>query len=190
MNRPSGFARLAAYPPMTILLFIGYAYLISGWYLGRISWWIGIAAIAAAVRTLGAVKRVRVYKAWLAEWQAMSGHDAPPRPRKNRLRGWVLGIGALFIAVAIPLLAPPGTRPSDALTVIWCLACLYLVFALLRRVLRRMGARRKVKAEVAKAKAEAAPVAWLVDRPSSSASRAEAERNLPDYCARLISRAH
>ena len=36
------------------------------------------------------------------------------------------------------------------------------------------------------AEAEAEPVKWLVGRPSSSPSREEAARNLPEYSARLI----
>jgi hypothetical protein len=183
MNRPSLSARLAGSPQGALLLFIGYAVIIAGWYEGRVSWWMGVAAIAAAVRTLGAVKRVRAYKAWLAEWQAMSGNDAPPRTGKNPLRGWMLVVIAMLIAVAAPL---AGSRMSDAVTVIWSLACLYLVFALVRGILRRVRGRREVQAEVGQAKDEAAPVAMLLDLPSSSPSREEAERNLPEYCARLL----
>jgi hypothetical protein len=83
MNRPSALVRFAGYPPMATLLLIGYALIVAGWYQGRVSWWIGVAAIAAAGRTLGAIKRVRVYKAWLADWQAMTTHDAPPRPEES-----------------------------------------------------------------------------------------------------------
>lgn len=186
MNRPSALVRFAGYPPMTTLLLIGYTFIVAGWYQGRVSWWIGVAAIAAAGRTLGAVKRVRAYKAWLVDWQAMTAHDEPPRPEKNRLRSWLLVIGAMFIAVAIPLSGSAETRPSAAVTVIWSLACLYLVFALLRSSLRLIRGRGKVRAEVAQANEEAAPVAWLLGLPSSSPSRADAQRELPEYCARLI----
>jgi hypothetical protein len=190
MNRPSALVRLAGYPPMTSLLLIGCGLIVAGWYQGRVSWWVGVAAIAAAGRTLGALKRVRVYKAWLADWQAMTAaHDAPPRPQKKWLRGGVVVITAVCIAVVIPLTVPAGRKPSDTLSVIWCVACLILVWKLLA-LLRRMLKRASSRAVARQAKADDEPVTWLLGRPSASPSRAEAERNLPEYCAGLISGSH
>jgi hypothetical protein len=186
MNRPSLSVRLAGSPRGALLLFICYGVIWYGWYEGHTVWWVALGTVGAALRTLRAGRELRRYKAWLVDWQAMSGNDAPARSPRKRLRGWMLTIGAMFIVVATLLSGSPGERPSGAVTVIWSLACLYLVFALLRSILRRVRGRRNVKAEVAQAKDEDAPVAWLLDRPASSPSRAETERNLPEYCARLI----
>lgn len=183
MNRPPFLVRLAGYPPMAILLFFGYAAVVwDWWYRGGVPWWLAVGAVAAAGRTLGAVGRMRRYKAWLAAWQAMGAKDEPSPPKKKRR--WMFIIGAALLAVAIPVCLPPkpGNETTVAvLTILWFGACLYLVFTLVRAVLRRRAKRRKAKAEVA-------PVAWLVGRPSSSPSRSEAERNLPEYCARLLAK--
>jgi hypothetical protein len=188
MNRPGVLVRFAGYPPMATVLFLGYVAVVLGWYQGHLAWWLALGAVGAAGRTLRAVREVRSYKGWLAEWEAMGGDNAPPRPRKNRLRGWLVVIGAAFIAVAIPLSMPPGARPSGALALIWCVACLILVwklFSAFRRAIMRSSSRSATRKQ---AKAEDAPVAWLLPPASSSPSRAEAEANLPEYCARLISR--
>jgi hypothetical protein len=193
MSRPSLSVRLAGSPRGALLLFIGYAMIFYGWYEGNVVWWVALGAVGAAGRTMRAVRQVRRYKAWLAEWRAMSGEDELRRPTKRRRRGWVFVIGSALLAMGIPFCLPSTAEPRDlgaVLTTLWCAAWLYLAFALVRGVLRRVVARRKAKAEVAQAKDEAAPVAWLMGRASSSPSRADAERDLPEYCARLINGSH
>lgn len=189
MNRPPLSVRLAGCPRIAIVLFLGYAAVVLGWYQGDVPWWVAVAAVAAAGRTLTAVRRVHSYKAWLAEWQGMGGEDEPPRPKKRRRRGWVFVTGAALLVLGIPFCLPSRGEQGElglVLTLLWCAACLYLFFAVVRGILRRVVARRTVRAERGKAKAEAAPVAWLVGRASSSPSRAAAERNLPEYARRLI----
>jgi hypothetical protein len=189
MNRPSVVARFAGSPLMAILLFVGYAVVVAEWYQGQVAWWLALGAVGAAGKTLRAVRQVRSYKAWLAEWRAMSGEDEPQRPTKRRKPGWVFVIGALLLALGIPYCLPSEAEPGivgGSLTILWCAACLYLAFALLRGIVRLVVARRKGKAELEKVKAEAAPVALLLGVPSSSPSRAEAMATLPEYCAGLI----
>jgi hypothetical protein len=194
MNRPALLARLAGSPRGALVLFVCYAALVFGWYQGNIPWWLALGAVGAAFRTLSAVGRVRRYKAWRADWQAMGGEDEPPPAaarQKKRRRGWVLVTVAALLALGMPLLPEQLYAPWESgLVMAWCAACLYLVFALLWSILRRIIGRRKARAEIAQAGDEAAPVAWLLGRPSSSPSRAAAERNLPRYCARLISGIH
>jgi hypothetical protein len=191
MNRPSLSVRLAGSPAGATLLLIASAIAALGWCQGHVPGVLAIVAVAGAWRTLKAVVLMRRYKTWLADWQAMGADDDEPQPRvtKTRGRGWVLVTGAALLVLSIPpCLTPVGTpaRPSDRwLAVLWLAACLYLVFALVRAVVRRVMRGRKGKAEKAE-QGEAAPVAWLVARASSSPSRAEAERELPQYAARLI----
>jgi len=189
MNRPSVVARFAGYPPMAILLFIGYAVVVAEWYQGDLAWWLALGAVGAAGKTLRAVRQVRSYKAWLAEWRAMSGEDEPQRPTKRRRRGWVFVTRAALLAMGIPFCLPSGEDPGNlgaVLTILWCAAWLYLAFALVRSILRRVAARRKAKAEVEKVKADAAPVALLLGVPSSSPSRDDVMGTLPEHCAGLI----
>ncbi len=71
MKPPSPLAWLAGSPVGAILLFLLYAWLWLGWYEGRVSWWLALGAVGAALRTLGAIGQVRRYKAWSKEWRAM-----------------------------------------------------------------------------------------------------------------------
>jgi len=191
MNRPSLSVRVAGSRAGASLLFVLYVCVVMGWYQSDVPWWLALGAVGAALRTLRAVVQVRRYKAWLADWEAMGEPiNAPrqPQPAKRRPYGWVFFTGAVLLAVGTPFSVPPGTKLSDTATLLWEGACLYLVcfvvwklFLLSRRAFIRSSAQRQ-------AKAEDAPVAWLVPRASSSPSRASAESNLPDYAARLIRR--
>ena len=193
MNRPGLLTRFAGSPRGALLLFVLYGAVGYCWWWGwqgwHVRWWVALGAVGAAFRTLGAIGRMRRYNAWLAEWRAMGGNDAPPRPEKRR-RGWLLTAGAALLVAVIPAYLLPWIRNNDipnrealarALALLWCLACLILVWKLsrlvwlvVRRSASRTAARRREKAE-------AAPVAWLLDRASSSPSRADAEGNLPEH---------
>ena len=194
MTRPRPLTRFAGSPLGALVLLVVYAAVVAGWYQGLdVPWWLAVGAVAAAFRTLAAVVGMRRYKAWLAEWQAMGAHDdAPPLPKKKR--AWKLVAGALPLLVAIPAYLGAIKRDHEAipnevalaLVVLWGVACLYVAWKLLRPVWRGVKWLSARRATRRRAKAEAAPVAWLVGRASSSPSRASAQRNLPEYCARLI----
>jgi hypothetical protein len=187
MNRPGSLRRLAGSPVGALVLFMLYAAIEWGWHQGDVAWWVALGTLGAAARTLGAIRDVRRYKAWAAQWRAAGGNDAPRRPKKKR-RGWLLAAGAALLVVGIPAYVGRSTPDDEvrALAVVWGVACLYLaccllwkLFGLSRRVAGRSSARRA-------AEAEAAPVAWLLHCASSSPSRAEAVAELPEYSARLM----
>lgn len=185
MSRPPLLVRMAGSPLPAFLLFMAYAAIVAGWYQGEAPWWLALAAVGASLRTLAAIGRLRRYKAWLAEWNAM-GAAEQPRPKEKRS-----GQRRLFIAVAaLLLLAIPAAFPhlqgnaasGSALRLIWALACIYLAVPLLRSVKRRMAKRRKAEPEAV----DAPVVEWTLGRASSSPSRFEAARKLPEYCTRLL----
>jgi hypothetical protein len=185
MSRPPLLVRVAGSPLPAFLLFLGYAAIVAGWYEGQVVWWLALGSVGAAIRTLSAVGRVRRYKAWLAEWNAMGAKEEPP-PSHEQKRG---GRRRLFVTSAALLLpAIPACLPylegneewRTALALLWVVACLYLVVLVLRSITRRMK-RRKAQPEAA-----TAPVEWMLGRASSSPSRSEAARNLPEYCTRLL----
>jgi len=192
MNRPSLSVRFAGSPRGALLLFLLYAVIGWGWYEGQVSWWIALGAVGAAMRTLRAVRELRRYKAWLADWRSMSGAGVEPQPqpqpKKRRGRVWALISVATVLVILIPLsTAPDGSGAAPQLTALWCAAILCLVCALVWGIARRIRRRGKTRTEVAEDRAKDAFVACLLGPASSSPSRAEAEQDLPEYCARLIS---
>jgi hypothetical protein len=95
---------------------------------------------------LKAVGEVRRYKTWLANWNAMDGQEEEMPRRKiltlNRVLIVIAGATFLFL----PLLQAPGTPDSAIQQGVWVVSGLYLVFALVRFILRRKG-RAAVDAE-------------------------------------------
>lgn len=185
MSRPPLLVRVAGSPLPAFLLLAGYAAIVAGWYEGQVAWWLGLMAAAASLRTLSAVGRMRRYKAWLAEWNAM-GAKEQPRPTVRRANPrWVFITGAVLLAIAIPACLP-SLQGNDAgrgtAVMLWLTACVYLGVVMLRGIARRRANRRKAEPD-----AVAAPVVkWMLSRASSSPSRAEAARQLPAYASRLL----
>ena len=185
MNRPALLVRIAGSPLGALLLFMVYAAVIAGWYEGQVVWWLALGSVGAAFRTLSAVGRVRRYKAWDAEWNAMGAREESAIPRKER-RG---ARRRLFVAALLLLLIPaclPHLSGNEewrtALGLLWIVACLYVVGLVLRSITRRITKRVKSRRETVNA-----PVKWMLGRASSSPSRSEATRKLPEYCTRLLS---
>src|ERR1022692_2478369 len=101
MNRPPLLVRVAGSPLPAFLLFLGYAAIIAGWYEGTVVWWLALAAVGASLRTLSAVGRVRRYKAWLAEWNAMDTKEQQ-RPKDKPSRRWMFVTSAVLLLLVIP----------------------------------------------------------------------------------------
>lgn len=185
MTRPSFAGRVAGSPLGALLLLLVCATVIAGWYEGQVVWWLALGSVGAAMRTLSAVGRLRRYKAWLAEWNAITGEaSAPPREKKRGVLRRVFVISAALLLLAIPSCLPNLQGNEDwrmAFTLLWVTACLYLVGLVLRSITRRITKRRHAQREAA-----IAPVEWMLGRASSSPSRSEAARKLPEYCARLL----
>jgi hypothetical protein len=204
MNQPSILTRLMASRFVALLLLLACGAVILECVADGASWWLGFIALLTALQTLSAVSQVRRYKQWAAKWQAMAEPVGAPRrippnqleevvrqnpastakePRRGRLRIIV----AALLALAIPVYVGDGSdRVSSALACLWLAACLYLAFRLLRRVMRRGAKRHEPRTAPGMREVENPFVTWVTDRASSSPSRAEATRALPDYCARLL----
>jgi hypothetical protein len=71
MKRPSLLVRVAGSPPVAILLFVVYSLVVIAWYQEAAPWWLALLAGFLAIQTPSAVREVRRYKVWAAEWRAM-----------------------------------------------------------------------------------------------------------------------
>jgi hypothetical protein len=168
-----------------LLLFIVYAVVVAGWYQGHVVWWLALVAVVASLRTLWAVGRLRRYKAWLAEWNAMGATEQTQRKKERGGKRRVFITGAVLLLLTIPACLPNlqgnDTQWSAAVT-LWLVACVYLGGVMLRGITRWMTKRRKAEPE-----SEGAPIVeWMLGRASSSPSRADAARKVPEYTSRLL----
>jgi hypothetical protein len=181
MSRPPLLVRMAGAPLPAIVLFLVCGVIVVGWSQGEVPWWLALGAVGGAFRTLSAVRHVRRYKAWRAEWEAMGATDQP-RPKDKRVgrRRRVFVTCAALLLLAIPACVRHLQGNEEwltALTLLCVVTCIYLVGLLLRRMTKR----RKAQPEAA-----TTPVEWMLGRASSSPSRSEATRKLPEYCTRLL----
>jgi len=212
MNRPTLSTRFAgsrwgAWPLSMVL-----AGLILNWHQGGgVPWWIALASVAGIFKVLGAVGKMRRYNAWLEDWNAMTEEEEPPSTARKvrgggilkrgsgnatatpaaqgRKRWWKLLTWAAALALTAPVwLAVFGAKPSGAIAALWFASLLFLLARLVARLLRLLFRRGATHGQArAEAKAEGGgQVVCLLRLPSSSPSRADAERHLPEYSARLL----
>jgi hypothetical protein len=185
MKPPSSFERQLGRRGNATTVALLAAAAIVGWWVGAVPWWLalGMVVMAGPVRRAGL--KVRAYDAWRAQWQAMAGYEVKPKRKRRFPRLWQQVVCALVFAVGLPYVpGPPGSRIAVMESWLWMAAWLYVACVLVWFILRLARRRGKVGAKTTKEKD--GPVYCLLPLPSSSPSRAEAVRNLPDYCAGLI----
>ena len=186
MTPPSAFVRAAGSPRIAFLLMLISAAMAALVYVGEAPWWFMLVALYLASQTANSVRQLRAYNGWTQQWQAMAGVTAAPPPRRMKKHPALDNAVGMVAVVALPWLASQISDRAERLLVayLWLAVCLLLLFRAARGVVRFFKARRtrQSKAE----RIEIQPVSWLVDRASSSPSRAEAMRQLPEYSGRLI----
>jgi hypothetical protein len=185
MNRPPLLVRVAGSPLPAFLFFLSYAAIVVSWSQGEAPWWLALVAVGASIRTLSAIGRLRRYKAWLAEWNAISAAEQPRPKEKPGGRQRMLITGAASLLLAIPAAAPHlqgNAALGTALTLVWVAAFVYLLAVVLRNIRRRTAKCRKAEPETA----DTPVVEWMLGQASSSPSRSEAARKLPEYSTRLL----
>jgi hypothetical protein len=199
MNAPTPATRFIGTRRNAAVLYVGSGLAVFGWFGGAVPWWLGLMALCFIGTVRKAVQDVSRYDAWAAEWRAMGGPvTASPRPAKPSFRmrhkntpPWVcVTLAALSLVVLSVLIASPDINKSDgmALTLMWLAAALYLLFKLLAKVGRAVFHRGAGIAGAGGSKNTRAAdvVEWVLPRASSSPSRADAMRQLPEYSARLV----
>jgi hypothetical protein len=187
MNQPGPLARVAGKPWGACALLVASAGLMGGVYIGELPWGLVFVALCMVSCTINSVAQVRAYKEWAGRWQAMATGEPVVRAPKRRNPAPDIAVGIIAVA-ALPWLASQFSDSGERLIIglTWMAICLWLMFLAVRGMVRRARARRVRAAE--KAVAQDAPVTWLIEPASSSPSRNDAVRALPDYCPRLLSR--
>lgn len=112
------------------------------------------------------------------------------RKRKASSSRWTGVIAAaLLLFPIIPSFAVSATNQAmrNALTLLWLATAVYLVCKVIVNRRPRRSSVKAAPASPAPAKANTADIVeWMLPPAASSPSRADATRQLPDYCARLL----
>lgn len=191
MNQPTPMTRFIGKPRVAAVLYVGLGLAVLGWAEGAVPWWLGVAALCTAGSVRKAVKDVRSYKQWWTAWGAMGAATAPPRAATSKpSSSWagVIVAGVSFVMIPVWIAAPGASEAlRQGLTAVWCCMAIYLLWRLAARLWRALfRAAGTASAGERKTSAPAEVVEWALPRASSSPSRADALRNLPEYSARLI----
>jgi hypothetical protein len=186
MTPPGLLTRVAGYPPITLLLFVGYGYIGYAWFQGHVRFLLAALTLSLAINTLKALARVARYQQWRAAWDRMAApDDDPPLPRRGGL-GKLITVGVWGVLLGVPLLITYVVRNryhADELMALWCVVAGSVVLVTLVQLTRGLLHRSRIYSE---AKALAASVAWMLRRAPSSPSWRSARRRVPDYARQVL----
>ena len=186
MNPPTLITRFLGTPLVAAALYVGCAMVVLAWFGGEVHWWLAVAAVCFVGTVRKSVQNVRRYNQWYAGWQAMGNAQGVTAPRRKR-SSWFNVACALILLIVIPMfIAAPGPDKalSNALTWVWLAVVGYLLWKLAAGIRRACFGQRvnTVAASASKPNVSSDVVTWMLPRASSSASRVDAMRNVPEYC--------
>jgi hypothetical protein len=190
MNPPGFITRFLGTPLVAAALYVVCAAAMLGWTRGEVPWWLALAAVCFVGTVRKAVQDLRRYKQWYTAWQGMGSAEGVAVQKRKASPRWVTA-AALCLLILIPLfIAQPGpdTALCNGLMLLWLGVAAYLLWKLAVSLWRVCSGRRTGVADASgnKTSTPADLVTWMLPRAASSASRAEAVRNVPEYCARLM----
>lgn len=177
MNAPSKQTQLIAFPPVALVIMLLCGLFIWNWFQGNAPWYVAVIALALASHTMTKVAEVRRYKDWKTAWNAMGAPASPPA-KSSKVFNVVFGV---FI---VGLILFTSNRPwmeanGPAIAALIVIAAVVLGIPML---IWKLWRKTKVKT-----KGAATSVTWMIQPASSSPSRADAMKALPEYSARLLS---
>jgi len=217
MNPPTSTTRFIGTPRNAKVLYLGAGLVVFAWLGGAVPWWLALMALCCVGTVRKAVHDVRRYDQWARAWEGMGGRplgrparcgcghpectDGPAiggaatpkahrRGRKASSRWHSVIAAALLLFPIIPYFAESGASEAlrNALALLWLATAVYLVCKVILNLRPRRNASVKASPAMPGKAKSADGVEWLLPPASSSPSRAEAEGNLPDYCAALVRR--
>lgn len=188
MKTPPLTTRFLGNPVVALCMWVWLLHALAGWYLQQPSIGETIFAGCFAVCSLSSWRKMRVHQAWLRQWND-TGRDETGTParipasgrRKSALM-FFLPVVALMLLLLAANNAPADGMPLLRLLSLGCVA--WLVVATLVRKFRKHSEVRESRS----VKAEAPSiVAWVAGPAGCAPSRSDACKDLPDYCARIMS---
>ena len=183
MRKPSTFVRHAGSPVAATALILGGAWLIIAWAQGHAPSWAALLGLIALGKAISSARRMKLYNAWLKEWNAVGTFGKEqPKPKARPLRTLTFTAAWLFVAITGYAHQIAG-RPHLLHLVAWIwLGCGLFLLARLVAGVRRLISKRRDRI----GKSDAAPVSWMLGATMDSPSRESAERRLPEYAARVL----
>jgi len=178
MTRPQPFQFVLASWPVFLGTWAGVCWLLYQWALDHGIWPLVVAAGLFLTAVMNADERVKAYRAWQREWEAMAG--LPPPRRK-----WPQVVAALIAFPVLVLLVYADQHGGSyaLLGVLLVLGGPVILLALLVWLCRwfwRLRGRRPGRTR---------PVIVAIKRPLVPVlSLGAAYLALPDYCQRILSR--
>ena len=200
MNPPTAMTRWLGTPRVAAAMYVGGLIAVLGWFGGAVPWWLAIIAVCFLGTVKKAINDVRRYDQWRAQWDAMApGSASAPaatpkaqvRRRKPSSRWTGVIAAALLLFPIIPFLPLSATSEAarNALTLLWLATALYLVCKLVLNLRPARASLKAAPASPAQSKNTGPAtdvVEWVLPRASSSPSRADIMRQLPEHCMRLM----
>jgi hypothetical protein len=190
--------RFLGKPRVSMALYVVSIVVVAGWVGHALPWWIGLIALYCVTSVRKAVNDMRHYNQWWASWHGMGSMPSiTPKPTVRRRNGsspWTGVIAAALLLVSIPMAAAGADEGLlNVLALLWLGVAVYLFYQLavnVRRARTSVAVKESPASPATATKANTADVVdvvqWVLPPASSSPSRADAMRQVPDYCARLL----
>jgi hypothetical protein len=195
MKRPTGLTWAAGSPTGALLICALIFYAAHEWSEGLLSGWWMLVAAAIGFQTVGAARKVNSYKQWRRQWDAIGQDDQHTGTREKHSRGSrPVRMQLAFLVCAALILLAENLEIVDFGEVVHWTAILYVVsfcvYHVMAKLLRKSGLRTPLfRGAVGSENTADRPkhVTWMLHRPALAPSRQFAERNLPEYCTRILS---
>jgi len=183
MKQPSQSVRIMGSPFVASALAVCGILMIDAWAQGPASFWFALVGCSFIAKAFSCTRRMKVYKAWLKEWDSVGSFGMKePKLKMRPSRVLTFTAAGLFIGILGYWPQAEGRPPLQHLLVwVWLGCGLFLIVRLIVGVGRLIIKRRDRIG-----RSDAAPVSWMLSGAMDAPSRMEATQRLPEYAARVL----
>jgi hypothetical protein len=178
MKQPPRSVRLSGSRLGAATLSVCGVLMIDAWAQGPASFWIALIGLALIFNAFSSRRRVKIYNAWLKEWNSVGTFGRQPAKRKKRILPALTLLG-LSLFIGFVTFWPEATgRPDLRNEMLWAFCGLCVLVGIVARARRR--------SRNGGVPGDAAIVSWMLSGAMDSPSRKEATKHLPEYAARVL----